>query len=104
MSLDIHGTVTSMVAHQHLAAGNVRSDDAATGRPTKVRAAAKHEQGDTVDVANASGAATKSAAIPNSEHALQTSRLVATQITANAAQWVHSQANSSAERVFALVV
>lgn len=101
MSLDVHATVTSMVAHQHLAAGNARSGDAPHGRTTKVRPAAK--QGDTVDVANASGAATKPAAIKGSEHALQTSRLTATQITANAAQSVHAQANSPADRVFALV-
>lgn len=101
MSLDVHATVTSMVAPQHLAAGNVRADDVAAGRPAKVRPAVK--QGDTVDVANASGATTKPAAIKSSEHALQTSRLVATQITANAAQSVHAQAHSSADRVFALV-
>lgn len=101
MSLDIHGTVTSMVAPQHLAAGNLRADDAAGSRSAKARPTTPH--GDTVDLSQSSAATTRPATISQSEHALQTSRLAATQITANAAPSVQAQANSSAERVFALV-
>lgn len=104
MALDVHGTATSVVAHQHLAAGARRSDDGAAANTDAVRTVAQNADGhDTVDVSTHREPAAAAATLSDAGHALGAAQHVSVQITINPSASLDAQAHSAANRVFELV-
>lgn len=104
MGLDIHATVTSVVAPQHLATGAVQSGDTAAAIAGAIRSTTRRIDGsDTVDVSHTSGAPAELMQIASAEKAEQAAQAAAAQITANPALALQAQGNSVAAQVLSFV-
>lgn len=104
MALVVHSNIAAMVAHQNLESHAARSDDAAAAASASARTATVPTDGeDSVHISYASSVTARPVTITGVDQAAITANLLATQITTNPALSLQAQANSDADRVFALV-
>lgn len=104
MALDIHATVTSMVAHQHLASHSTRSDDASAAHASAIRSATKNADGtDSVDISHTASSASQPVVFSSAEQAGHAAQLLSAQIIASPTLSLQAQGNSVPAQVFALV-
>lgn len=103
MSLDMHAAATSVVAPQHLAAGSVRSERAASDQTETARAAVVAKAEDSVEVSTPEPPFRLPGQFRDMLQAIDASNTTAVKIIAMPDPAINAQAHSLPDQVYSLV-